>query len=44
MNKFILKKISEFRKLRFLSQQELGEKLGVTPQAVSKWEKGVSQN
>lgn len=42
MNKSISEKISEFRKLRSLSQQELGEKLGVTPQAVSKWEKGES--
>ena len=40
MNKSISEKISEFRKLRSLSQQELGEKLGVTPQAVSKWERG----
>ena len=42
MNKSISEKISEFRKLRSLSQQELGEKLGVTGQAVSKWEKGES--
>ena len=42
MNKSIAEKISEFRKLRSLSQQELGEKLGVTGQAVSKWEKGES--
>jgi len=40
MNKSIAEKISEFRKLRSLSQQELGEKLGVTGQAVSKWKKG----
>lgn len=37
------KRIAEHRKKAGLTQQELGDKLGVTPQAVSKWEKGLSQ-
>ncbi len=35
-------KIREFRKINNLSQKELAEKLFVTAQAVSKWEKGLS--
>ncbi len=42
MNKPISEKICQFRKLKSLTQAELGEKLGVSPQAVSKWEKGES--
>jgi transcriptional regulator with XRE-family HTH domain len=36
------KNIAKFRKQLNLTQEELGEKLGVTNQAVSKWENGVS--
>ena len=32
------KNIAKFRKQLNLTQEELGEKLGVTNQAVSKWE------
>lgn len=36
------KRISELRKEKGLTQDELSEKLGVSPQAVSKWENGLS--
>ena len=36
------KNIAKFRKQLNLTQEELGEKLGVTNQAVSKWESAVS--
>lgn len=36
-------KIKQLRKEHYLTQAELGEKLFVTPQAVSKWEKGLSE-
>ena len=42
MNKPISEKICEFRKARSLTQEKLGEQLGVSSQAVSKWEKGES--
>lgn len=42
MNKPISEKICEFRKARSLTQEQLGAKLGVSNQAVSKWEKGES--
>ena len=35
-------KIRDFRKIKNLTQEELAEKLGVSAQAVSKWETGVS--
>lgn len=42
MNKPISEKIADFRKARSLTQEKLGEMLGVSSQAVSKWEKGAS--
>ena len=36
----INEKILRLRKVRGLTQAELGEKLGVTDKAVSKWEQG----
>ena len=44
MEKTIGEKIYELRKARGLTQEQVGEKLNVTGQAVSKWEKGVSHN
>ena len=35
-------RILQLRKARGLSQEELAERLGVSRQAVSKWESGVS--
>ena len=36
------KRISEYRKKKNLKQDELAEMLGVSPQAVSKWENDIS--
>ena len=38
IGKFIAKQ----RKIKGLTQEELAEKLGITKNAVSKWERGVS--
>ena len=35
-------RISQYRKALGISQEELGARLGVSRQAVSKWETGVS--
>ena len=35
-------KISEYRQNKGLTQEELAGKIGVTPQALSKWERGQS--
>ncbi len=35
-------RVSQFRKVKGITQEEMAEKLGVTPQAVSKWENDIS--
>ena len=40
MNLFTAKKLTELRKYSSLSQEALAEKIGVSRQAVSKWERG----
>ena len=35
----IAEKIKEYREKQQISQREFGEQIGVTPQAVCKWEK-----
>lgn len=35
-------KIAFYRKAKNMTQEELAEKLGVSPQAVSKWENGIA--
>ncbi|MCI8331386.1 MAG: helix-turn-helix transcriptional regulator [Clostridiales bacterium] len=42
MNKSMAEKISELRKARSLTQEQLGKQLGVTGQAISKWENAES--
>lgn len=37
-------RISEYRQNNSMTQEEMAVKLGVTPQAVSKWERGVSHS
>lgn len=36
-------KLKEIRKTQGLSQEQLAEKIGVSRQAITKWETGVSQ-
>lgn len=38
------KRISECRQNKNMSQEEMANRIGVTPQAVSKWERGVSHS
>ena len=38
------KQILSMRKIKGITQTELGEKLGVSFQAVSKWERGLSHS
>ena len=42
MNETIGKRISKFRKAKGLTQEELASRLGVSSQAVSKWENDAS--
>lgn len=42
MSNTIGNKISSLRKEKRITQEEIAEKLGVTPQAVSKWENDIS--
>ena len=40
MNKIVLSsKIKEYRREKHLTQEEFGKLIGVSPQAVSKWER-----
>lgn len=41
-DKTLGKRIAYYRKLRGITQEELGEKCGVSSQAVSKWENDIS--
>lgn len=41
-NRTLGQKIAHYRKLRGITQEELGEKCGVSSQAVSKWENDIS--
>ena len=41
MYRFIGKKIKKLRCMKGLTQEELSELLYVTPQAISKWERGL---
>jgi len=41
VNETVAKNVVYFRNLLGLSQNKLAEKLGVSPQAISKWERGI---
>ena len=43
MSIMIGEKIRKYRKEKEISQETLAERLGVTFQAISRWERGVSQ-
>ena len=40
-NRTLGQRIAHYRKLRGITQEELGEKCGVSSQAVSKWENDI---
>ena len=42
MDIFNSNKIKELRELNHITQKQLGESLGITDRAVSKWESGLS--
>ena len=42
MNKTLGTRIAELRKEKGLTQEELAKQLGISSQAVSKWEKDIS--
>lgn len=44
MNNDIGARIMSLRKSKNMTQEALGNMLGISPQAVSKWETGVSLN
>lgn len=43
MDKFISNKIKELRELNHITQKKLGDLLGISDRAVSKWESGLSK-
>ena len=42
MNKNTAERLYEYRRANHFSQEELAEKIGVSRQAISKWERGES--
>ena len=43
MDKFNSNKIKELRELNHITQKQLGDLLGISDRAVSKWESGLSK-
>ena len=43
MDKFNSNKIKELRELNHITQKKLGDLLGISDRAVSKWEQGLSK-
>lgn len=41
---FISENLKRYRILKNLTQEDIAEYLSITPQSVSKWERGVSQS